>query len=215
MSQENVDVFEEPEVLDDFELDGDGVSEEDLNSGGGLVNKAGRYHFEVRMVKADLDTHDSKGNERSPSVRLDLVVLHSVEGQSPEGARLFHRLYVKGKGGDPASEGARNGVLKFCTALGVAKEIKSGDKSKIVDSETGGPINLATLNRAVGNQLIAEVDWEEPEPPYKGKWRIPYNNVWHPMNPAVADVPKSHEYLALAGYKVDDQPADAIDDPDL
>lgn len=183
---------------DDWELDGTGKSAEDLG-GGNNVDKEGWYHFEVADVVADLSRVNAKGNPKSPSIRFDLLVIHPHEGQSPVGARLFHRLYLGSKDGGPPAEGSRDAAFRFGLGLGILKEIGEGDQKSIVDAETGSPkIGLATWQRAKGRQCIAKVVAEKEEK-FGERFVIPYGRVFDVADPAVEKVPKNLQAIKLAG----------------
>ena len=170
-TEQQYDPFEgatEVESIDDFNIDGDGFSQDDVSSGSGFVNKKGKYHFEVRQIKEDLELEklddNGKPKPKAPNVRFDLLVCHCVEGQSPLGALHLHRVYVGGRGGKAQSEGGRKITLAWCLALGLAKEVtlppaNPGEEGRtaIVDAETGKSINLATMRRGVGKHVIAKI----------------------------------------------------------
>lgn len=217
--QAAVDPFEEADELEGFEMSGEGMSREELGDSGGRVNKEGRYHFEIRDVVPKLSLRNKKGEQRSPSMRFDLVVAHGAPGQSEEGALLFHEIYVGSKGGGPPAEGSVKVAMAFALAAGVAKEVDVDGKTCIVDASTGKGLTKETFMQAAGRHVIADVEFEEGTGDYKGRFRIPYTNVWSPLDDAVKDTPKDMEALQLAGYEVGgsagESAPDALDDPDL
>lgn len=186
------DVFDQPE--EDFEIDGGGYSEADL--GGGALNKEGAYHFGINEVVFDLSTVKKGGGAKSPSVKIVMEVLETVEGQCPSGTKYYHRLYVGPKPGEEYPEGSKKGVFKFCLGLGLAKEVEG---KGIFDAETGNKIGPATIKRAEGLQCCAMIKHDHDEK-YGDQYQIPWNEVYLPNDPAVADTPKNQSALASGGY---------------
>lgn len=193
-----------------FSFDTSGYSASDLGSS--TVAKEGWYHFEVADVVPELETVSKKGSQKSPAVRFDLNVLHTAPGQSPAGATHFHRVYVGGKGGAAAEEGAIKMGLRFLLGLygqvegaekmSVVDEVDINGKPTLVDAETGKPtIDLSTFRRAKGRQLIARIVYQPPnhEKGFSEKWEIPFGRTFRPIDPDVADVAKDPEALAIVG----------------
>lgn len=183
----------------DFELDGQGVSGEDLG-GAGSIKQEGWYHFEVTDVVAELETVGKKGAEKSPAVRMDLTVLESVNGQAPAGAKHWQRLYVGAKGGGPAAEGSRNNVLRFGLGIGILKEVDGGAGEKaIVDAVTGSSkINMETLRRAKGKQCVGKIELTKDDK-YGDKYEIQFARVYAVDDPSVAGVSKNLAALQMIG----------------
>jgi hypothetical protein len=184
----------------DFEMDGTGTSADDLG-GGNNVDREGWYHFEVADVVADLARVGKNGKAKSPSIRFDCLVMHPVNGQSPQGARHFHRIYVGNKDGGPASDGARNSAFRFGVGLGILREIEGEGGKSIVDAATGSPkINLATWQQAKGLQFIAKIAKEEVEEgsKFEARFQIPFGRVHQVDDPAVENVPRNKSAAKLA-----------------
>ena len=184
---------------DPFSYDTSEDTAEDVNKGGGSVDKEGWYHFEVNSVDVDLDTHkdmsDPDSDEKTPSVCLTLDVLKSVNGQSPEGSRMWHRIYVAGKGGKPISEGGRKMLIKAALRTGLLREV---DGKLVKDDGTPG-VHPNLFKQLEGMQLIAEVKLEKGSKGYKDRYVIPFQMLYQVDDPDVAKVPKNEEMLALAG----------------
>lgn len=187
-----------PEGEPNFEFDADGFSSEDL--GGGSVDKEGYYHFDISDVKNELETLSNKGNERSPCVAFTMTVLESVAGQSPAGSKHWHRVYMAAKGGAPASEGAIKNALRFGMGLGLLKEVEKDGRKCIVDAATGSTkITPATWANAKGKQCVAKVVHKAAEGGFPEGYEIPFSRVYQVDDPAVKDVPKNRDALALIG----------------
>lgn len=185
------------DTFDDYELDGSEVDGDDL-VGGDQVDQEGWYHLEIADVVPELDTVSDSGREKTPAVRFDCVVMQSVKGQSPQGSRLFHRIYVAGKGGGPPADGAIKSALRFGLGVGLLKQIEQDGKKITVDAVTNSPkINSETWKRAKGLHFVAKVNKEVDEK-YGDKFQIPFGRCYRPSDPAVAKVPKNKEALAMA-----------------
>jgi hypothetical protein len=169
---------------------------------GGIVDREGWYHFEVADVVPELETHKADGEAKSPCIRFDLSVLHSVPGQSKTGARLFHRVWVGSKGGGPPAEGSIKSAKRFGLGLGVLRQIEHNGKRIVVDSVTGQTrITKETWLRAKGQQCIGRVarSKEDKTGQYDQKFELPFGQVYPVDHPEVADVPKNVNALALIG----------------
>lgn len=167
----------------------DDIDPDEAEKGGGFVDKPGKYHLEINLVKFDGGGKiKDDGEPATPCLTLQMTVLHSVKGQSPAGARLFHRVYFSDK----------ENSHKLITKLGLRLGLLVKRDGKAIDPASGTTRIVPSLfKRAEGLQCIAEVRMEE----YKGKEqaKIPFNDVWGVTHPDVADVPKSGEHLALIG----------------
>lgn len=182
---------------DAFAFDGDGMSSDDLGSDD--VKLGGWYHLECVDVVPDLGTVNKQGKPKSPSIRFDLVVLQSVDGQSAQGSRHFHRIWVGAPGGGPAAEGSRNSAFRFGLSLGLLREIERDGRKAIVDAATGSTrITLNTWMRAKGMQMVAELKVQKDEK-YGDKIEIPFGRVHQVDDPEVAKVPKNAQALRLIG----------------
>lgn len=184
------------EFPDDFELDGSEFSGDDLG-GGGTVDKEGWYHFEVAEVTPELNTLSDGGKEKSPAIRFNMSVLAGPQGGSPVRSMHFHRIYLAGKGGAPAAEGAKKSALRFGLGLGLIREVEHQGKRYLVDTETNQPkITRATWDRAKGRQCVAKVVCEHDEK-YGDRFQIPFGRVYHPDAPEVTSCPKDEESVKL------------------
>ncbi|HWA99357.1 MAG TPA: hypothetical protein VG713_12730 [Pirellulales bacterium] len=184
----------------DYTMDTGEYTRDDLGGGGETVDKEGTYHFEITDVVKELDTTSTNGKDKSPCLRFDMLVLETVKGQSPAGSRHFHRVYVAGKGGTTISEGAKKNALRFGLGLGLLAEITKDDRTIIVDKLTGLPkIPLSLWDRAKGMQCIAKIKLDKGDGKYDPKHEIPFSRVYQVNDPAVADVPKNAEALAMLG----------------
>lgn len=198
----------------DFELDTEGVSADDLSGKGEAVEKEGWYHFEVADVKPELGTVNDKGKEQTPSINFHLMVLESVKDQSPAGSRAYHRIYLASSGGHPIKDGSRNSALRFGLGLGLLAAIpsdKEEGQEKIVDKATGSTrIPSSVWLRAKGMQFIAKIKYNPPEEGSKytkGKYEIPFGRCYQVDDPQVADIPKNAEALAILGKGGSNGPA--------
>lgn len=190
-------------VDSDWAYDGESVTRDAIeNGGGGGVNKEGKYHFVVADVTPELSTTNDRGEERSPSILFRCIVMHDVDGQSPVGSALFHRIYLAGKGGTPAAEGTIKSAMRFGLGLGLLKYAVKDDREIVVDAATGSPkISSRIWQAAKDRHFIAEVKLEKGTGTYKDKYVIPFGEIHRPDDPEVADVPKNVELLAAVGIK--------------
>lgn len=203
------DAFGEPTNDPVYEMDGSGVGQGDLGSGGEQVNKDGTYHLECTDVKEELDTLNNQGKPKSPCIVFHLQVQESVKGQSPAGSRHFHRIYVAGSGGGPLSDGARNSAFRFGLGLGLLEEIEIDGRPNIkVKGANNTRIPLSVWHKAKGMQLVAKIEQETKEAEdeqgnkkrVKGdRWQIPFGRVYQVDDPYVSEVPKNKEALAAIG----------------
>lgn len=195
--------------MDGYEMDAGGVDANELGGGGDLVNKPGRYHFEVTDVVADLDTVNSRsGKAKSPSIRFDLLCLHTVDGQSPAGSRMFHRIYVGASGGGPPKEGAIKSALRFAIGLGLAREEEiEGVKRVICNLTNTTRFPVAAWIKAKGRHFLANVAEEKQDEQSTGEPRlaIPFGRCYTPYDERVSDWPKNEDLLLAAGYKIEPQ----------
>lgn len=188
---------------EDFGFDGENFGEGDLKKGGAkTIDKEGKYHLEVTDVTPELDTLDKDGHPRSPSVLFIMTVLKTAPEQSPEGYKLFHRIYLKSKDGSPPSETAQKSALKLGVALGLLECVEVDGRSITVVKATKSPkIPVQLWREAKGRQVIGSVKYEPPQGNYKGRYAVPFGDFWHVSDPEVADVPKDVEALAMIGAK--------------
>jgi hypothetical protein len=195
--------------MDGYEMDAGNVNADELGGGGDMVNKIGNYHFEVSDVVADLDTVNSRsGKAKSPSIRFDLLVLHSVDKQSPAGSRMFHRIYVGAAGGGPPKEGAIKSALRFAIGLGLAREEEiEGVKRVVCNATNTTRFPLTAWLAAKGKHLMAKVIEEKQDEHSSGEPRfvIPFGRCYQPSDELVADWPKNVDLLVAAGYKLPPQ----------
>jgi len=199
-----------------FDMDSTGVSGEDLGSGEGQVEKEGWYHWEIGDVSPELDKVKDNGKFTTPNIRFDMIVLETVEGQSPANSRLFHRMYlckVDKDSGDVSeiSEGSKKNALRFGIGLGLLAEKEDGTivvAETLKDAKTGAVIAEAGSTKiptklwlfAKGRQCVSKVALEASEnPAYKAAYKIPFSRVYPVDHPSVADVPKNAEMLELIG----------------
>lgn len=182
-----------------FEFDGTGRTSE----GGNNVDREGWYHFEVADVVKDLTKVSANGKPKAQSMRFDMLVMHPVEGQSPQGARLFHRITLRTKEGQPPKEGSFTAMINFLTGLGLLgqvddPEVESGKST--VELATGSKkFNIVEVcERAKGLQCIAKIVFEKGEGNYPDRWSIPYGRVFAIDDPAVVSVPRNKAAAKLA-----------------
>lgn len=184
----------------DYDVDTSGIGADDLSGGEGLIDKEGWYHLEIVEVKRELDTLSDKGKPRSPHVRFDMVVLQSVDKQSPAGCRHFHKGYVAGPGGEPISDGSRKNLMRFGVGLGLLKVVEKDGQEIIVNAETGlTKIPLSMWDKAKNMQIIAPIKLKKGDANYGDSYEIPFGRVKQVDDPTVADVPKNAEALAMIG----------------
>lgn len=200
---------------EDWDLDGESFGEGDLKKGGTkTIDKEGRYHLEVSDVTPELDVCDKDGHPRSPSVLFLMTVLKSVPDQSPEGYRLFHRIFLKSRDGAPPSDTAIKSALKLGVALGLLECVEIDGRSITVAKLTKSPkIPVKLWGEAKGRQVIGRVKYEPPTGDYKGKYAVPFGDFWHVSDPEVAEVPKDEDALAAIGVKAVSTAAAGVSTP--
>ncbi len=182
---------------DDFTMSGEGIAAGDLG-GGGTIDKEGWYHFEIDAVVLELEALSNSGKERTPRVRMDMTVIHSVKDQSPEGSKYFHSIYVGAKGGGEVADGSRNSAFRFGLGLGILRDDSTDARKKIVDVATGSEqITMKTWKLAMGCQCIARIVKEVNEK-YNDRYQIPFGRVYLPSDPHVKDIPKNMEAWGTA-----------------
>src|SRR5262245_12220840 len=155
-------------MLDEFELDLEGLDEDSLETGG-LV-PPGKYHIEVLSVMED---HESK----TPCL---VFKLHVLAGTSPEavGRLLFERVYTSDK--------ARKRGAIFAVRLGL---VRRADVRERVTVNWDG---------VVGRQAVVEVVEEEftKKDGTKSKAsRLAFAGIWATDDDRVAEVAKDAEAL--------------------
>lgn len=192
------------EEMLDFELDTEGMSGDEVDTSRDQVDKEGWYHFEIADVVNELDTLTDSGKEKTPCVRFDLLVLETVEGQSPAGSRHYHRIYLAGKGGGPPSEGAKKMALKFGLRLGLLKETEEG--SIVTADSNKTRFGVALWHLAKGKQIIAAIKCEKGTGGFQDRYQIPFNEIFMVDDARVAHVPKNKDALALIGKQVTPAP---------
>lgn len=199
----------------DFSLDTEGVDGDALG-GGGAIDLEGNYHFEIEDVVRDLEVRNEKtGDPKSPGLKFVMKVVHSVAGQCPEGSRLYHRIYLAGKGGAPIADYTRDRAIIFGLGLGVLKKIEGG---KIVDAMTGKPKLTVEMWEAVrGAQCCGTIvkkkkkpfvrkplpgqapQQPDPNAPVEYEYVLKDDRVYAVDDPFVADWPKNQRLLAAIG----------------
>ena len=188
---------------DDLFYDGDSYDSESLKGGSNSVDKEGWYHFEITDVKLELDTLTTSGQKKSPAILFTCMVMQPVEGQSPSGSLLWHRIYLASKEGGPPAEGAVKSALRFGLGLGILKYAQKDDREIVVDAASGqSRIGKGVWLGAKGKQFVSHVKLEKGEGNYKDKYVIPFGESYHPADPKVVDVPKNTEALASIGINV-------------
>lgn len=191
-----------------FDFDSEGVDTTKVsNETTFLVDKPGKYHMTIHATEHFDTVNKENGEQLTPHVNLALTVVHSVEGQSPEGAVHFARLYVAGKGGGQREDWQTNQTLNLLKGLGLVVE----QGGKLIDP-TNGTTKLdwkTWASRAHGMQVIADVKMSKPDAnrldprtqqPYPARAELPFGRGLYQVNdPKVAAVPKSAAALALIG----------------
>jgi len=183
---------------DDFEFDSSG-QDPDAFRKGGMVELEGCYHLEIAEIKADLNRVNNSGEARYPNVNLHCRVLHSVDGQSPEGALIFHNLIVGSNDGSPCPDWAKDNMLGWLAFTGVFKTVVQNGVKMSVDAATGsGKYNVQTLMRMKGCQFVATVE-KRKDKKNPGEFRIQLadRKCFHVHDPAVAHVPKNAAALKM------------------
>jgi hypothetical protein len=175
-----------------FGLDTTGVDEESLYTGGGGVNKDGKYH----VICVDVANDTKEGG--LTCVKLTLQVLDGTEKDQVE-KKHFHRLYFEGwedkANGVKKSldENARKRLARFARAFNV-----------LTEKDMDNPDARINARLFSDKQAVVEIakgdDYTDKDGNKKtGKFEVPWNNAW-PLNHAdVEDVPKDPEYLAMMG----------------
>jgi hypothetical protein len=166
------------------------------------VDKIGKYHFEISKVIPRPDKEDKHGQPREQDINLICVVQCSVAGQSPEGSIYFHDLKVSGKGGGPMEGWVKESTCAFLSGLGLMKKIGEGESAKFVDAATGSTrIDPGAICKKLeGMQFIGDIkmnEWEKDGQPKKD-FKLKFGRgAYHVLHPAVADVPKNRDSLAV------------------
>jgi hypothetical protein len=198
----------------DFSFDTDGVDGNALDLGG-AIDREGKYHFEIEDVVRDLETHNKRGDKKSPGLKFVLTVKHGVQDQCGEGARLYHRIFLAGPGGEAIKDYTRNRAIAFGLSLGVLKIIEGG---KVVDAISGKTKTSIEMWEAVrGKQVMGEIIKKEKKPfvrkplpgqpapvvdpnaPKEYEYLLKDDRVYDVDDPHVADWPKSERMLAAIG----------------
>ena len=200
---------------DNFSFSGSGVSGKEVEQGGqGLVDKEGWYHFAVHATKDILETLTAQGQPKSPAIRFDMLVLQDVEGQSPAGSKLFHKVYVAGAGGADPSEGSRENMFRFLLGMGLLRSVEDEGGQSLVDAETGkADFDLSLFHRAKGRQCIAQIKHKPASGKFREGWEIPFNRVFQVDDPRVAEVPKNEEALAMLAKEGSSEAGDSTEAP--
>lgn len=183
------------------------VDAEAANREGGVkVNKPGKYHVMIVDVEIDEDTHkkSEKGEayEVTPHATLVMEVVQSVEGQSEEGSKLWHRINLCQKGGEPFDSKGMERLTKQFVRLGVMKVVDGVLYN--LDGTRGKFPSKEQILGVKDTQVIVKVDHEpERKDPktdqvYRESWRINWGNIWQLDDPIVADVPKNPDLAPLA-----------------
>jgi hypothetical protein len=178
----------------DFSMDAGDIDADELKPNNGQVDKKGMYHFEVSDVVDETDVQAGK----TPAIRFDLLVMHSVPNQSPAGSILFHRIYMRSAKGGPPSEGSRKSAFKFGSALGLVMERNVDGKKVMVDFRSGKtniPVDLWKLAKSC--QFIGKIEMEQDNPQYAPQAKLSYGDSWSLDDPKVADVPKNTDAVAM------------------
>lgn len=187
---------------DDFFLDGENVSQDDVG-GAGFLNKPGWYHMEIVDVKRELNTLNKDGKEKAPSIEFDMVVQETVPGQCPAGTRHRHTIYIAGKGGNPISDGSRNKCFRFGLGLKLLEEKQFEGKDKpsiVVAGTTQSRIPISLWDKAKGMHLCGKIVFEEGKDGFRDKYVFDYDRVYLPNDPAAEDCPKNMEILKALGF---------------
>ena len=198
----------------DFSLDTSGVDGDSLG-GGGSIDLEGKYHFEIEDVQRDLDMVNKNGQPKSPGLKFVMTAKHSVKGQASEGSRLYHRIYLAGRGGAPIADYTRERAIIFGLGLGILKKIEGG---KIVDALTGKPkLSVEMWEAARGMQCMGEIvkkakkpfvrkplpgqapQQPDPNAPVEYEYVLKDDRVYSVDDPFVADWPKNTRLLAAIG----------------
>lgn len=187
----------------DYSFDSSEHTKDDLYGGGEMVAVEGWYHFEVSDVKPDLDLFKSNGEPKTPCVVFSLTVLESVEGQSPAGSRLFHRVYLAAAGGGAPAEGTIKSGLLFAVGLGLMEFRDVDGREVAFDLKSGkSRLDWKRYLDAKSSQIVAHVQWskEEEGSKYKKKLEIPFGRCYQPDDPNVPpNVSLNADALALIG----------------
>jgi hypothetical protein len=193
---------------DNFDFDSDGVDTSKVSNETRFdLDKPGKYHFAIQAFEKLAVINESNGEQVMPHVSLALNVIHTVEGQSPEGFVLFANLWLAGKGGAPREEWQTTQTMNLLKGLGLVVE-KDG---KLVDPETGTTkLNWRTwVKRLDGMQCIGDVKMSRPDAtrldprtqkPYPARPELPFGRgLYQVDDPKVKDVPKNAAALATIG----------------
>lgn len=196
------DDWENSSADDDFGYDGESFGEEQLNKKGSAqtVDKEGMYHFDISEVTPELDTLTKDGKPKAAQIRFDMTVMKTVPGQSPAGHKLFHRISLRRKDGQPPKEGSITAALCLGVAAGVLEVIKKEGRSvTVMKGTTNSKLHHSLWQQLKGRQVIGKVKFEKGTDGYQDKYAVPYGDFWDPRDPEVASVPKDADALAAIG----------------
>lgn len=174
-----------------FELD----APTNAQSDSALLDKPGKYHCRVDWIEEEPRKGD--GNMIDNALfRVHAVVLDgSVAGQRDKELNLmfFSPKMTDKDNGEMAKAKVRN----FAMAIGCC-EIKDGQMIITFGPEPGAADYDEGIERigslyAIGRQFVCEVEMDRD-----GKYvSLRFSNVWHVDNPAIKDVPKCRQHMAL------------------
>lgn len=183
---------------EDLQFSTDDVDESAVGSAI-VVDQVGKYHLEIADAKNRFETMSDNGNPRRPDILCTCRVLNTVKGQSPEGSVYYHQIQLGGKGGGAPEKWQKESTVNFLHGIGLLKKVDG----KFIDPETGTTaINVKTLaKRLQGIQFIGHIKRNKSnDERYDDKFELLFGRGAFQVNdPAVANVPKNADALALIG----------------
>jgi hypothetical protein len=166
------------------------------------VDAVGKYHFEVEEIILRPEIFKEDGSDASPHFVAVLRVLESVPGQSPRGAKFFHRVLVGAKGGGAPHPAVTEAACKFLYAVRALEKDSTGEK--FVDPESGSQsFNPGKIGSKIkGAQFVGHIKYDKPKAGsgYEKRLGLHFGNgCFRIDDPKVSNVPKSTEDLAAIG----------------
>ncbi len=166
----------------DYSLNSDEFDDDEIDKSANEIDAEGWYILKCTKVIDETERFD-----KTPSICFNFSVTGTVDGQSPIGSMLYHRIYVATKGGGPPSEGARKMLIKLAMRAGLLKKVKGEDGKLIrVNAATGSRrMDVDMWMKMSQKELVAKATKEE-DSKYGDKYRVEYSDFFQLDSPKVA-----------------------------